>query len=93
MCDQFYLYQFRRIAGRNNDRIPVAGQKQKNLSTAPGKIEVTEPGTYYLILKDNSNGCTNEDTAMVEVFENEIDIALPLTIFVQEGDTVRLNTI
>jgi hypothetical protein len=68
-------------------------KNRKNLSTAPGKIEVTEPGTYYLILKDNSNGCTNEDTAMVEVFENEIDIALPLTIFVQEGDTVRLNTI
>lgn len=68
-------------------------KNRKNLSTAPGKIEVTEPGVYYLILKDNSNGCTNEDTAMVEVFENEIDIALPLTIFVQEGDTVRLNTI
>ncbi|MFN8320900.1 MAG: gliding motility-associated C-terminal domain-containing protein [Saprospiraceae bacterium] len=68
-------------------------KNRKNISTTPGKIEVTEPGNYYLILKDSSNGCTNEDTASVEVFENEIDINLPVTIFVQEGDTVRLNTI
>lgn len=68
-------------------------KNRKNIATTPGKIEVTEPGNYYLILKDSSNGCTNEDTASVEVFENEIDINLPVTIFVQEGDTVRLNTI
>ncbi|HRD07906.1 MAG TPA: hypothetical protein PK037_10085, partial [Saprospiraceae bacterium] len=37
-------------------------KNRKNISTTPGKIEVTEPGNYYLILKDSSNGCTNEDT-------------------------------
>ena len=66
---------------------------KKTISTQTGGISVNDPGKYYLILKDASNGCINEDTAEVEIFENEIDINLPVTIFVKEGDTIRLNTI
>ncbi|MBK8701335.1 MAG: gliding motility-associated C-terminal domain-containing protein [Saprospiraceae bacterium] len=68
-------------------------KNNKVISNSTEGIQVTQPGNYYLILKDASNGCINEDTASVEVFENEIDIDLPLSIFVKQGDTVRLNTI
>jgi hypothetical protein len=66
---------------------------KKTISTNQTGIDVTEPGIFYLVLVDVNNGCTNEDTIKVESFENEIDIKIPLTIYVKAGDSVRLNAL
>lgn len=66
--------------------------EEKNIiSSDQAGITVTEPGIYYLELSDADNGCINEDTVNVEIFENEINVNLPVSIDIEEGTVYQLN--
>ncbi len=68
-------------------------KNNKVISSSQSGIDIKEPGIYYLVLKDVNNGCTNTDTVEVKSFENEIDVKIPLVVYVKEGDSIRLNTL
>lgn len=79
------------LQANENPNYSFEWKKENNLLPIPtSTLAIDGAGTYYLLVRDETNGCTAIDSASIKT--EEISLTLPRQLSVQRGNSIALTS-